>query len=202
MKLVIFDMDGVLVDGCEWHRVALNDALLEVCNYEIPLDEHYQIYNGLPTKVKLQKLSEKGVIDSSQIDFIEKLKQEKTESAILRNAVLRKEKVELLEHLRSKGVKVACFTNSIRYNAELMLRLTGILELFDLLVTNQDVTKPKPDPEGYLTCMKSLGVDSQDCLIIEDSPKGVQAAQASGANVLVVKGPEEVTVDLIRSIIP
>lgn len=202
MKLVVFDMDGVLVDGCEWHRIALNDALLEVCNYEIPLDEHYQIYNGLPTKVKLQKLSEKGVISPSQIDFIENLKQEKTESAILGNAVLRKEKVELLEYLKGKGIKVACFTNSIRYNAELMLRLTGVLDLFDLLVTNQDVTRPKPDPEGYLMCMKSLGVEKSDCLIVEDSPKGVEAAQASGAKVLIVKGPDEVTVDLIRSIIP
>jgi HAD superfamily hydrolase (TIGR01509 family) len=202
MKLVIFDMDGVLVDGCEWHRIALNNALLEVCNYEIPLDEHYKIYNGLPTKVKLQKLSEKGVISPSQINFIENLKQEKTELTILECAVHRKEKIELLEYLKGKGVKVACFTNCIRHNAELMLRLTGVLELFDLLVTNQDVTRPKPDPEGYLMCMKSLGIEKADCLIIEDSPKGVQAAQASGANVLVVEGPDEVTVDLIRSIIP
>ena len=47
-KLVIFDLDGVLVDACEWHRQSLNDSLKEVCGYEIPLEEHNKIYNGLP----------------------------------------------------------------------------------------------------------------------------------------------------------
>ena len=45
MKLVIFDLDGVLVDACEWHRVALNEALKEVCNYEISLEDHYGEFN-------------------------------------------------------------------------------------------------------------------------------------------------------------
>ena len=58
IKLVIFDLDGVLVDACEWHRAALNEALYEVCNYKISMDDHHSVFNGIPTKVKLQKLTE------------------------------------------------------------------------------------------------------------------------------------------------
>ena len=50
-KLIIFDLDGVLVDACEWHRVALNKALKEVSNYEISLQDHYSTFNGIPTRV-------------------------------------------------------------------------------------------------------------------------------------------------------
>ena len=60
IKLVIFDMDGVLVDACEWHKDALNAALLELCNYKISEEEYYSVFNGLPTKTKLQKLSGQG----------------------------------------------------------------------------------------------------------------------------------------------
>ena len=55
VKLVIFDMDGVLVDACDWHKGALNKALLELCNYQISEKDHYSIFNGLPTKTKLKK---------------------------------------------------------------------------------------------------------------------------------------------------
>ena len=57
-KLVIFDLDGVLVDACEWHRIALNEALKKACDYEISLEDHYSTFNGIPTRVKLEKLTE------------------------------------------------------------------------------------------------------------------------------------------------
>ena len=78
VKLVIFDLDGVLVDACEWHRVALNESLKEVCGHEITLEEHYSDYNGLPTKVKLQKLTERNILDESKHEDVYTLKQQKT----------------------------------------------------------------------------------------------------------------------------
>jgi len=201
IKLIIFDMDGVLVDGCEWHRVALNEALLEAYGFEITLEDHIRVYNGLPTKVKLQKMSDMGLIDIKDVEKIENIKQTKTVNEINKNANLRQEKIDLMKFLKSNNVKIACFTNSIRTNAELMLQKTGVLEYLDLLVTNQEVKNAKPDPEGYLLCMTMLNVDKNECLIIEDSPKGVQSAKASGANVLVVKGPDEVNIDLLKGVI-
>lgn len=200
-ELIIFDMDGVLVDACEWHRVALNDALKEVCNYEISIQDHYNIFNGIPTKVKLKKLSEMGIIEESLFEKIETIKQEKTIQAISKFAKLRKEKILLMKFLKEKNIKIACYTNSIRATTELMLEKTGILKYFDLLITNQDVIKAKPDPEGYLLCLKTLNISSKNTIIIEDSPKGIEAAEQTGCFLIKVKNPDEVNVELLKDAI-
>jgi len=200
-ELIIFDMDGVLVDACEWHRVALNDALKEVCNYEISIQDHYNIFNGIPTKVKLKKLSEMGIIEESLFEKIETIKQEKTIQAISKFAKLREEKILLMKFLKEKNIKIACYTNSIRATTELMLEKTGILKYFDLLITNQDVIKAKPDPEGYLLCLKTLNISSKNTIIIEDSPKGIEAAEQTGCFLIKVKNPDEVNIELLKDAI-
>jgi beta-phosphoglucomutase len=77
IDLVIFDLDGVLVDACEWHRLALNEALNEVCSYEISLKEHHQKFNGIPTKAKLDILKKQNIIQNKDIEEIYKKKQKK-----------------------------------------------------------------------------------------------------------------------------
>lgn len=197
-KLAVFDLDGVLVDACEWHRMALNFALLEICNYEISLDEHHSFFNGMPTRTKLQLLNDRGVVNPEQNAQIEVLKQQKTIEIINTNAGVRPEKIELLEYLRAKNMYVTCYTNSIRSTAELMLQKTGIKQLFHAILTNQDVRHPKPSPEGYVTCMKMFNVPPNECVIIEDSPKGIQAARLSGATVVEVENPDQVSLNYLR----
>ena len=200
-KLIIFDMDGVLVDACEWHRVALNEALKQICNYEISLEDHYSIFNGIPTKTKLKKLNELGIIKKEDFEKIENIKQQKTINIINNFANERKEKIELLKFLKFKGLKTACYTNSIRMTAELMLQKTGVLNYLDLLITNQDVKNPKPNPEGYLMILENLNISKHNTIIIEDSPKGLEAATLSGCRVIKVANPEEVNIDLLKDIL-
>ena len=201
IKLIIFDLDGVLVNACEWHRVALNEALKEVCNYEISLKDHHKIYNGLPTKVKLCKLSDYGLLPENKHKDVYDLKQQKTIMIIEENAKIRREKIELLNWLKSQSISVACFTNSIRKTAELMLKKTGIYDLFGLVLTNQDVQKPKPDPEGYIKVLKHFNCSPQSAIIIEDSPKGLKAARSTGCTVLKVKSPNDVTIQLLEGVL-
>tara|TARA_R110002074_G_scaffold299781_3_gene471239 strand:+ start:1905 stop:2516 length:612 start_codon:yes stop_codon:yes gene_type:complete len=195
-KLVIFDLDGVLVDACEWHRRALNEALNEVCGCKITMEEHYSTFNGIPTRVKLQKLTELGRITEETHDRIYTLKQAKTVEIIERDAAIRPEKQKMIRMLKSSGATVACYTNSIRQTAELMLEKTGILTMFDYILTNQDVEKPKPDPEGYIFLMEELGFSAANTYIIEDSPKGLKAAHDSMANVIKVIDPQYVNIEL------
>lgn len=200
-KCVIFDLDGVLVDACDWHRIALNEALKQVCNYEIPLEEHLSIFNGIPTKKKLEILNNKKIILKEDNDLIENLKQEKTIDIINKHAFKRQEKIEILSFLKNSNILAACYTNSIRQTAELMLQKTGIKHMFDLIVTNQDVKKPKPDPEGYFYCFNYFHLNPEECIIIEDSPKGIAAAKASGAKVIEVKGVEDVNISVLKDFI-
>ncbi|HAI42198.1 MAG TPA: HAD family hydrolase [Maribacter sp.] len=198
IKLIIFDLDGVLVEACEWHRIALNEALREVCDYEISKKDHEETFNGIPTRVKLKILSEKNIIKSECCESVYRLKQEKTVSIIEKNANQRIEKMQLIDRLKSDGFIVACFTNSIRKTAEMMLKKTGVLDKLDMLVTNQDVKKPKPSPEGYNKIVDYYKIDKENVYIVEDSPKGVESAKKSLCKVIVVKNSYEVDYNSIK----
>ena len=199
-RLVIFDLDGVLVDACEWHRVALNQALMEVCGcgYEISYRDHIETFNGTPTRQKLKKLSSWGKVVPSLHEQIYLLKQKKTIELIEANSQIKDEKQKMIRALRREGIHVACYTNSIRKTANLMLEKAGILNLFEYVLTNQDVANPKPDPEGYKFLMKHFDVRGENTFIVEDSPKGLEAARESGANVIEVLNAQCVNLELFR----
>lgn len=186
---VLFDLDGVLVDACDWHYHALNHALVDAGYLAISRNDHLSKYNGLPTKVKLKMLG----IPEGLAEKINSAKQEHTLSTIRKTAKVMPEKLELHEHLKSKGIKIACVTNSIKETATEMLRHTGQLEYIDLLVSNEMVKDNKPSPECYNIAVEKLGIDPKFCVCVEDSPKGIEAAKSSVvSNLWVVPDPSYV----------
>lgn len=80
-----------------------------------------------------------------------------------------------------------------------MMRQSNLLGHLDFYLSNQDVTKAKPDPEMYLTAIDRLGLTPAECLILEDNDHGIQAARASGAHVMVIGTVNDVTYDRIAS---
>ena len=200
IKCVLFDMDGVLVDACDWHKQAFNEALFSVAGFKLTDEEHQNTFNGLPTKIKLQMLVNDGRLSASLCDKISQLKQSITLKIINSNCNTDITKIEMINFLKNKKIVVCCFTNSIRKSANLILERAGILNLLDELLTNQDVTNPKPHPEGYNKLIKKFNFLPEECLIIEDSEKGLKAARDSGANVIKVRSAKEVTIDLFKEI--
>ena len=198
---VIFDLDGVLVDACEWHFEALNRALMEMCGFEISRLEHESTFNGLPTKTKLNMLSETDLIPWDIHDKIWKRKQELTVDVIRDLTTVDEGKKELILAILGTGAKVGCVTNSIRASVDMMLDKTGIGDMFDFVIGSDEVDLPKPHPEGYITAMVSLRSLPKRTLIVEDSINGINAARMTGAHVLEVKNAEEVTIDLILPIL-
>lgn len=195
-KAVLFDLDGVLVDACDWHYEALNRALKEVAGYEISRQDHETTYNGLPTKVKLKALAEKGLIQESDIERISELKQELTVGVIEDLCTVDSSKTQLMARLKKEGYKLACVTNSIRKTARLMLKNSGVLEYLDCVISNEDVCNAKPHPEGYIKALVMLNCLPQNAIIVEDSPKGIQAAKLVGAKVVEVANATEVNGDM------
>ena|SRR5579871_2743412 len=190
-KAVIFDLDGVLVDATEWHYEALNRALA-LFGYNISRYQHVTAYNGLPTRKKLEMLSvEKGFPRGLQA-IVNKIKQKYTREEILRSCVPVFEKEFMVHQLKRDGFKLACCSNSIRESVELMLRGSGIWELFDCVLSNEDVKQAKPDPEMYLTAFQRLGVKPEEAMVVEDAPHGIEAARRSGAMLCEVTGFNEV----------
>jgi HAD superfamily hydrolase (TIGR01509 family) len=188
---VIFDLDGVLIDATEWHYVAFNRALA-LFGYALTRYEHLAAYNGLPTRTKLEMLSVEKGLPRTLHDLVSRLKQQYTQDEILKNCWPSFDKEYMLARLRREGYRLAVCTNSIRSSTELMLQRSGIREYFELVISNEDVSKPKPDPEIYLTGMSRLGVTPQRTIVIEDAPHGVEAALRSGARVFQVAGFDEV----------
>ena len=177
---VLFDLDGVLIDACEWHYQALNKALFEICNVQISENEHLSTFNGLPTKTKLEILEQQNRISTKQKAQIWEKKQEYTIDAIKNNSIVDNSKLELINALKAHGIKVGCVTNSISKTAILMLETINLLDKLNVIITNEDVQNSKPSPEGYLKAMNLLGSNPENTIIVEDSDKGFAAAQASG----------------------
>ena len=100
-------------------------------------------------------------------------------------------------HEGTKNFKKICVTNSIRQTALLMLEKTFQLQFMDHVISNEDVNNPKPDPEGYLKAISYLSFEPHEYLIVEDSPKGIEAAKKSKSNVYEVSGYHEVTLENI-----
>lgn len=191
-KAVLFDLDGVLVDACDWHYEALNRALAQLTGYEISRQDHETTYNGLPTKVKLKSLADRGFIQESQMEKISDLKQQLTISVIEDLCKVDLTKIQLMRKLTQEGFKIACVTNSIRKTACLMLQKSGIYDYMDCIISNEDVSNAKPHPEGYIKALVFLNCLPEDAIIIEDSPKGIEAAEKTGAKVIQVANATEV----------
>lgn len=196
IKNILFDLDGVLIDATNWHFLALNKALKDIANYEISLDDHNNIFNGLPTKVKLKALVEKGIIDPKKIEDIFKLKQYYTINIISTNCKPDPIKIELMHQLST--YKKACVTNSIYQTSYEMLVRAGLNYYMDYVQGNEATPYPKPNPSPYLKAMSIMGIIPVETLIIEDSDKGYTSAIKSGAHVLKVNSYEEVTLKRVK----
>jgi HAD superfamily hydrolase (TIGR01509 family) len=190
MKLIIFDLDGVLVDAKTIHFDALNEALGS--KYQITWEEHLSTYDGLKTNQKLQLLTEKmGLPIGSHKEIWDK-KQEFTLKK-LKNIQSSNHLVECMENILSEGYKIAVCSNSIRKTVLTVLSKLGIIEYMDLIISNEDVKNSKPHPDMYWKCMSMVGVLPEETLIVEDSPYGLLAASRSRAHIFRVKTPNDVT---------
>jgi HAD superfamily hydrolase (TIGR01509 family) len=201
IKLIIFDLDGVLVDARELHYEALNEALGDIDQkYIIDRKEHLSTYDGLSTSKKLNMLTENKKLPVDLHNAIWKMKQEKT-LKIIDNFSIDGRIQSILKKFKSEGYMVACATNSIRETAKLQLIRKGFLEHIDFLYSNQDVNKPKPSPEIYMRCMLKVGCGPHETMVIEDSHHGRLAAINSGAHLCAVKNSSEVTYEKISEAI-
>lgn len=192
IRAVLFDMDGVLIDAKEWHYDALNKAL-RLFGMEISRYDHLVTYDGLPTRKKLEMLTLECGLPEDLHEFINQIKQQYTLDEVYQKCKPLFAHEYALARLKNEGMSLAVCSNSIRKTVEVMLEKAMIINHFDILMSNQDVAKSKPDPEIYITCMERLGVAPSETLILEDNEHGIKAAIASGAHLLPVQSVSDVT---------
>jgi HAD superfamily hydrolase (TIGR01509 family) len=188
VKLVVFDLDGVLIEAKNIHFEALNKALKQ---YAITWEEHLSIYDGLKTNQKLEMLHEHKGLPKEYFKDIWEAKQKYTLEAL--SDLKESDQLKVcMSTLVASGYKIACCSNSIRKTVLTVLSKLGIIEYFDLIMSNEDVTNSKPHPEMYWKAMSKMTVLPEETLIVEDSPYGLLAANRAKAHVLRVGNPKEV----------
>ncbi len=182
IRAVIFDMDGVLADT-DKARFDILKTILGKRNYVLS-DDLYKRCVGRKTKVYLREF------------FPEMTDRELSQIYDERNALLHARPAEhvaelpfaraCVRALAESGLPLALASSSRRAEIDLILHEIGIHEHFSVIISSEDITKYKPDPEAYLACAHALGVAPEACAAIEDSPVGIASAKAAGCYAIAV----------------
>ena len=197
--LAVFDLDGVLIDSKGIHFDALNMALRQVGEHFVITElEHATTFDGLSTNKKLELLHESRGLPRDAFERIWNHKQEITLQ--LFGEVKRDEELILMISSLQEKFYLAVASNSIRSTVNVVLERLGVAKLFDLTLSNEDVSHPKPHPEIYWQAMTHFGMLPSQTAIFEDSHIGRQAAIHSGASLIPVERRSDVTWEKIQSI--
>lgn len=199
VNLIIFDLDGVLVEAKNLHFQALNEALSEINpGYKIDWSEHLNKYDGLKTYQKLNLLTQEKGLPKEVHDQVWQRKQHLTLGK-LSTLEENEELIDTFVKLYNQGYKLAVCSNSIRKTCLTVLSKLGLIEYLDLIISNEDVKNSKPHPEMYWKAISMMSCLPEETLIIEDSPYGLLAAARSKSYILRVKNPSEVTYNNINN---
>ena len=199
IRLVLFDLDGVIADTKHIHYESLNKAISEIDPiFAITEKEHINTYDGLKTGTKLKMLTDKKGLP---IHFHQIIYDRKQQITLEEFAKIKTDKrmCSVFKSLKDEGYLVGCCTNSIRRTTLVALAKIGVIEYLDVIVTNDDIKNPKPHPEVYWKAISMMSCLPEETIIIEDSPQGLLAAHRSNATVLRVKNPSDVTIEKIKN---
>jgi len=191
IKAIIFDMDGVLINAKDWHYEALNRAL-DLFGMEISRYDHLVSYDGLPTRKKLQMLSLERGLPEALHEFINEMKQVYTMEIVFGKCKPVFSHQYALSRLKADGFQLGLCSNSIRQSVEMMLIKADLLQYLDFTLSNEDVENPKPSHEIYTKAINKLKLRPEECLVVEDNPNGIKAAEDAGAHLLCVSDVTEV----------
>ena len=184
MEAVIFDLDGLLADT-EIISLKVYQELLE--DFGIPFTEetYSREYSGHREEENVQRFLDTYDLPWNFDQTLEKVYE--LEARILTKGVnLKKGAKSLLAFLQREGIPIALATSSVESRARMILDSNGILSLFDHLVFAKDVKRSKPYPDIFLKACSDLNVLPENCLVLEDSEAGIEAASRAGIPVICI----------------
>ena len=205
-KVLLFDLDGVLVDFANLHE----EAFIKAWNQFYPdhaIDHSFHILyleaRSTRSKIDICFKIFSIIADETTKQRIFEAKQRLTDR-LLDTEQVYTATTRALMWAKSRGYKLAVCSNSIRSTVLKSLRRLACDDIFDLILSNEDVEKPKPSPDIYLKAMELLGVQPDDCIIFEDSSVGRSAAMAalkgSKGQLIPIVNAQDITYKLLEAI--
>lgn len=179
-KVVIFDMDGVVVDTEPTYR-KINAEIYKELNVSITLEEQFS-FVGNGSKIIWTKIKNKGNLTQSVEELMEMSKNRKYDYlSKIDSKIVPIDGIEnLLSMLEANGFTIAMASSSPRKNIETILSKVKLINYFQYIVSGEDVEKGKPNPDIFLKAAEKFKAEAQDCTVIEDSNNGVVGAKAAG----------------------
>ncbi|MDF2884553.1 MAG: haloacid dehalogenase, family protein [Clostridiaceae bacterium] len=188
LKAVIFDMDGVMIDS---EPVAFKafDVLLDGKGLKYTMDFHKTIQGRMEIEVA-KRVKEYYKLSESAEEIL-KLKTQIYYMLIEQNLEAIEGLFSLLDYVKSKNLKCALVTGTLRKTTEKILNKLNIKDYFHLVVCGDEVKKGKPDPWVYNHAVEKLKINSSECVVLEDSDNGITAAIKAQCNVIAVNSSWE-----------
>lgn len=186
---VLFDMDGVLVDNTAAHVRAFKEF---AARHSITVHPEQLVHLfGYGNKEFMQAIMDKEIIDRYGIDALadekERIYRETYASEIHPMTGL----LTFLDDLAAHGILCAVGSSGPRANVDFVLERCNMAQYFQALVSGNDVTRCKPDPQIYLKAAAALGLAPSACVVIEDSINGIRAAEAAGMPAIAITTTEQ-----------
>ena len=190
IKAVIFDMDGLMFDT-ETAYSKVHNAMWKRRGKEFTKEIKMLFMGKRAEEVMEAILNDHWRTDESVTDLLKEQDEELIK--IYKQSVEKLKGLDnLLKHLNTNRLRKCIGTSSRRFLTDILLRKHDLESEFEFIISGDIITKGKPDPEIYNTCIKKLGLNPKECLVLEDSLNGVKAANFAGCSVCAI--PSEYTV--------
>jgi len=184
MKGIIFDLDGVIVNSETIRFFAVKQTFKDIFGVNLPDNDKTWVGRDERTNMNyfMNMFNLKGNVD--------KIIQQKRDnySKLIESGKLSEVdgSIDFLKAVCKSGLKTALVSNSPKEEVENVISFFKIKSYFDAILSKEDVVEPKPNPEIYLKALKDLGLKPEECIAIEDSPPGVDAAKSAGLKCVAI----------------
>jgi HAD superfamily hydrolase (TIGR01509 family) len=187
IKAIIFDMDGVLVDSEPFH-VEIEKRQFKLNHLVVSEEEHCQ-YMGVASDVMWSEIARRHSLAVPVKNLIEQNRAESIRYfSELKEIPVMPGLVDLLKKLRQKSYHLAVASSSFPEVIEVILEKTNLRKYFQVVVSSQEAGKSKPEPDVFLLAVNNIGINPEECLVIEDSANGIKAAHAAGMSCIAYQG--------------
>ena len=182
VKLVIFDLDGTLLDSFE---SIIKSFEMATKTFGVDIDLNVVKDNiGIPSKEILRralrvKVSEQLIKEISTL-------RRKLHDELVMNAKLFDDALPTLTELKRRGLKLALVSSNVKYRLKAILEKNKLTHLFDSVVSYEDVKRPKPHPDMVLKALKEVGVKAEEAILVGDSINDVMSAKSAGVVAVLV----------------
>jgi len=184
-KAFLFDLNGTIIDDMHYHAEAWHTVINDELGAKLSWDEVRKQMYGKNSEV-LARIFGEDRFSEEQAQELSLEKERFYQEAYRPHMKLIGGLHDFLEQAKAHDVKMAIASAAITDNVDFILDNLDIRHFFNAVVSADDVHTSKPDPETFLKAAEKLQTDAEDCIVFEDAPKGVEAAQNAGMKCVVI----------------